>query len=88
MRYSDKQIEFIDWVCGIEGAKFPFFRENEMPHVEEPKMPVVGFQSPKYLKGGGGGEIALKSEENSIPDHDCREESCPVCLKYNGERVK
>ena len=30
-------------------------------------------------------KIAQKSERIVPPDHDCREESCPVCLKYNGE---
>ena len=72
MRYTDKQTEFIDWVCGIEGAKFPFFRENEMPNVEEPKMPVVGLQNPKYLKGVKEQEIAPKNEtQGSCICSDC-----------------
>lgn len=31
------------------------------------------------------GEIALKNARQEVPDHDCKEESCKVCLDYLGE---
>ena len=37
MGYSkNKEIEFIDWLCGKEGAHFPYFREDEMPEIPMP----------------------------------------------------
>ena len=37
MNYNPKkENQFMDWVLGVEGVKFPFFKEEEMPQVEMP----------------------------------------------------
>jgi len=36
-------------------------------------------------KIGVWGENSIKNANNEVPDHDCKEESCKVCLDYLGE---
>ena len=33
MTYNNKGNEFINWLCGVEGARFPYFRN--MPKIPE-----------------------------------------------------
>ena len=37
MNYK-KENQFMDWLMGVKGVKFPFFKEEEMPQVE---MPII-----------------------------------------------
>jgi len=33
---KNKEQEFIDWLCGKEGVRFPFFQEKDKPEIERP----------------------------------------------------
>ena len=33
---NKKENQFMDWVMGVKGVRFPFFKEEEMPQVEMP----------------------------------------------------
>ena len=34
---NHKENQFIDWLCGVKGVEFPFFKEEEMPQIEMPE---------------------------------------------------
>lgn len=65
----DKKAQFIDWLCGVKGAKFPFLQN--IPEVKPP----IGY---KNLK-----ESQLKEETLCGKPHDgCHpeEEHCAECM--------
>ena len=62
MNYK-KENQFMDWLMGVKGVKFPFFKEEEMPQVEMPIIKETGaermerFTKEYWRQRGTGSEL-------------------------------
>ena len=61
MTYNNKENEFIDWICGVPGARFPYFRKEDMPEIP---MPIIYGEIPEKK------EKAEQKEEEILPKEE------------------
>lgn len=57
----NKQNKFVDWICGVKGAEFPFFKNFQ------PVMPPIGFGAKELeVKNETPEEVKIRTSEDVV----------------------